>query len=104
MLGFYRGLMFSIPVSPPSTYLTLSLRNLGFDTFQTNLLTIPSSIGSIVMMFGITLMSETFNERTFMSMAEGLWALPFLLALHNLPDSPNQWHYYGIATGLLSFP
>ena len=39
------GLTWSIPVGPPSQYLTLTLRGLGFDTFNSNLLTIPASVG-----------------------------------------------------------
>lgn len=38
------GLTFLVTTFPPQIYLTLSLRNLGFDVFQTNLLTIPSQI------------------------------------------------------------
>lgn len=36
------GLIIFIPQSPPSKYLTLIVKSLGFSTFNTNLLTIPS--------------------------------------------------------------
>ncbi|KAG6914928.1 hypothetical protein DXG01_014392 [Tephrocybe rancida] len=91
---YIAGLMFAIPVTPPQTYLSLSLRSLGFDTFQTNLLGIPASVLSIINMFAITLVSETVNERSFVAMTEDVWALPFLVALYTLPDKPNQWKFY----------
>lgn len=39
------GLTWSIPVGPPTQYLTLTLRGMGFDTFNSNLLSIPASVG-----------------------------------------------------------
>ncbi|KAH7917923.1 allantoate permease [Leucogyrophana mollusca] len=98
------GLMFGIPNSPPNTYLTLLLTNIGFNTFQTNLLTIPSTALGIVTMFIITLISESVNERSMVAMVEDLWTLPFLVALYCLPDNPNSWIFFGIVTGLLSYP
>lgn len=38
------GLTWGVPSIPPKQYLTLSLRGLGFNVFQTNLLTIPSQV------------------------------------------------------------
>ncbi|RDB15169.1 hypothetical protein Hypma_004852 [Hypsizygus marmoreus] len=101
---YIAGLMFGIPVSPPGTYLTLSLRNIGFNTFHSNLLTIPKTVASMITMFLITMVSESVNDRSFVAMAEDIWALPFLVALYVLPAKPNQWKYFGLASGLLSFP
>lgn len=36
------GLVAYIPQSPPATYMTLTLRSIGFSPFNTNLLTIPA--------------------------------------------------------------
>ncbi|KAJ6619307.1 allantoate permease [Mycena sp. CBHHK59/15] len=98
------GILFGLPSSPPATYLTLGLRNLGFSTFQTNLLTIPSTVAGMITMFGITLVSETVNDRSLVSMAQDVWTLPFLIALYALPAKPNPWIYFGVASGLLSYP
>ena len=38
---YFMGMIYHTPVSPPAQYLTLTLRGLGFDKFQTNLLAIP---------------------------------------------------------------
>lgn len=42
------GLTFSIPAGPPDNYLTLTLRQLGFDTFNSNLLSIPCQVMTTV--------------------------------------------------------
>ena len=42
------GLMFQLPYGPPDQYLTLTLRNLGFGTFESNLLTIPSQVAGAI--------------------------------------------------------
>lgn len=47
------GLCFQIPTGPPDQYLTLTLRSLGFGTFDSNLLTIPTQF------FGAITVSRT---------------------------------------------
>ncbi|KAL5504939.1 hypothetical protein ACEPAH_7602 [Sanghuangporus vaninii] len=98
------GLMFGIPVGPVSQYLTLSLRELGFTVFETNLLTIPSTAVAIVIMFLAALLSENIHDRALVSMVEDIWSLPFLVALYCLPENPSPWLYYGLASGLLCYP
>jgi hypothetical protein len=67
---------------------------LSFSTFNTNLLTIPSTIAGMFTLFGITIISEAVNDRSIVSMAEDFWALPCLIALYALPAHPNPWAYY----------
>lgn len=92
--GLFSGLLFGIPASPPAQYLTLSLRQIGFGTFTTNLLIIPSTIGSMITLVLITLLSEAIHQRTFVAMSETVWLLPFIIALYTLPDFPNPWVFY----------
>lgn len=42
------GLTFGIPAGPADLYLTLTLRDLGFDTFNSNLLSIPAQVGTTI--------------------------------------------------------
>ncbi|KAK4499384.1 hypothetical protein PRZ48_009898 [Zasmidium cellare] len=99
------GLVVYQPFSPPNTYLTLSLRNLGFSTLNTNLLTIPSTAASIVTLIGLTWISERVKERSFISMLQNVWALPCLLVLRFWAGTmENQWGTYAVISVLLSYP
>ncbi|KAL2002439.1 hypothetical protein VTN02DRAFT_6780 [Thermoascus thermophilus] len=99
------GLIAYIPQSPPGTYLTLSLRSLGFDKFNTNLLTIPSTVAGIGTLLAITWLSEHVKERTFVSMLQALWTLPCIIALRYWPGALSQpWPTFALITVLLSYP
>lgn len=50
------GLCFQIPTGPPDQYLTLTLRNLGFGTFDSNLLTIPTQFFGAITVSRVTLL------------------------------------------------
>ncbi|KAL4931235.1 MFS general substrate transporter [Aspergillus undulatus] len=76
-----------IPTNPVSAYLTLNLKNLSFDTFETNLLTIPA-----------------INNRVAVVGFYSLWCLPLLLALELLPASASPWSWYAVTVMLIGIP
>ncbi|KAE8451328.1 hypothetical protein EG329_003957 [Mollisiaceae sp. DMI_Dod_QoI] len=99
------GLIAYIPQSPPGTYLTLTLRELGFSKFTTNLLTIPNAVFGIITLLGITRLSEAVHERTFIAMLQPLWTLPCIITLRVWKGAlVKPWPTYALMTVLLSYP
>jgi hypothetical protein len=98
------GLLFGLPKYPVNQYLTLSLRSLGFNVIDTNLLSIPNVVLGAITMLAITAISELVSNRGFVAMAEDAWLLPCFVALIALPDPIGPWVYFTIATLLLSTP
>ncbi|KAL1628701.1 hypothetical protein SLS56_005693 [Neofusicoccum ribis] len=99
------GLLAYIPQSPVDTYITLTLKSLGFSTFTTNLLTIPYSVFHICTLLIITRVSEWLNERTLVAMFQNIWTLPCVIALRFWPGAmSNMWGTYALVTTLLSYP
>jgi len=92
-------------MSAPANYLTLSLRGLGFDTFRTNLLVIPTKVFHVITMLGLTYAAEVRGELTFTALIGQIWAFPFLLFI-NIVDinEINKWLAWIVMTILLSYP
>jgi len=98
------GLTHLVPVVPPQTYLTLSLRNLGFTTTQTNLLSIPSSALGMSLLVFMAFVSETVNSRVAATIVLQIWALPLLIALYTFNRTTSQWVYYAVISLIVGFP
>ncbi|KAI3394613.1 hypothetical protein diail_2536 [Diaporthe ilicicola] len=99
------GLIVFIPPSPPTKYSTLIVKSLGFSTFNTTLLSIPSSVLHIITLLTITRISDYFNERTLVAMLQSVWTLPCVIALEWWPGMiDDQWGTYALVTVLLSYP
>ncbi|XDG05413.1 hypothetical protein ABKA04_005028 [Annulohypoxylon sp. FPYF3050] len=99
------GLFAYVPQSPPKTYLTLTLRSLGFSTFNTNLLTIPADVFHIFNLILLTRVSEWLNERSLVAIAQPLWTLPCIFALRFWGGVvEDRWGTYAIIVTLLSYP
>jgi hypothetical protein len=99
------GLTFQTPMLAPANYLTLSLKGLGFDTFGTNLLVIPSKVLHVITMLGLTYAGEVFGELTFTALIGQIWAFPFLVLLNVVDiNGINKWLAWIIMTILLCYP
>ncbi|KAL3478543.1 major facilitator superfamily domain-containing protein [Aspergillus californicus] len=98
------GLTFGIPPSPPDQYLTLTLRGLGFDTFNSNLLSIPAQVATTINMLILTYISVKINQRAYIGMVVQFWFLPCLIALAVLPEGTARWGTYALVTVILSYP
>lgn len=93
-----------VPVGPPQTYLTLSLRNLGFSTTESNLLSIPSTVIGLLMLLFAAFLSEIIDSRVIATVVLQLWALPLLITLYTFDKTTSQWVYFAVVTLITGFP
>lgn len=101
---YFIGLVAYIPQNPVQAYLSLTLRRLGFSTFDSNMLSIPSAGLQIILMLILSKSSEYFGERTFHSLFGEFWSLPLLAALLGLPDHGHDWARFTITTLISGYP
>ena len=89
--------------TPVNAYFTLNLRSLGFDTFQTNLLTIPAYVLFLFQLVFWTWYSEKTNNRMAVSLIYCLWCFVLLMALKFLPPGAIEWAWYAITVLLIGY-
>ncbi|KAF4781593.1 major facilitator superfamily transporter [Colletotrichum scovillei] len=105
MWGLYLiGLVAYIPATPVQAYLTLTLRRLGFTTFNANMLTVPSAVLQIITMLTLAFSSDYFKERAFHCIFGELWIMPLLITLLTLPDGGREWSRFSVITLISGYP
>ena len=95
---YFIGLIAYIPATPVQAYLSLTLKRLGFSTFDSNMLSIPSAVLQIILMLALAHSSEYWNERTFHCIFGEFWVMPLLIALLTLPPADVLWGRFAITT------
>ncbi|KAJ5456001.1 Major facilitator superfamily domaingeneral substrate transporter [Penicillium daleae] len=98
------GLLFEIPTAPPKTYLTLSLKAIGFSTFQTTLLSIPVTVFASINLLLVTELTERFHKISLIGLLTQLWSLPLLIILYTSAGSLSHWGLYAVTFVLLGWP
>jgi hypothetical protein len=96
---YFIGLVAYIPATPVSGYLSLTLKNLGFTTFNSNMLTIPAAAIQIITMLVLANSSEYFNERTWHCVFGEFWIAPLLATLLAFPNNNEYlWGKFSVTT------
>lgn len=98
------GLTWGIPQQQVSQYLTLNLRAVGFDVFETNLLTIPAYVLFLFQLILWTWVSEKINNRFLIVLFCQFYMLPLILALEVLPAKASPWAWYAVSALLVGYP
>jgi hypothetical protein len=98
------GFTWSIPQQQVNSYLTLNLKQLGFDTFQTNLLTIPGYALFLIQLIFWTWLSEKINNRFLIVLMCQFYMLPLVITLEVLPNTASPWAWYAPSALLVGFP
>ena len=98
------GLSWLIPTVPMQGYITLNMTEVGFGTFETNLLTIPAFVLFILGLLWWTWLSEKLNERFLLATISQLWVIPCLAAFIALPDTRSPWVNYALSVLTFAMP
>ena len=98
------GLSWLIPNNPMTQYLTLQLKAAGFDTFETNLLTIPAYVLFIIQLLFWTWVSEKTNQRFLTGLVSQIWCFPILIALETISKKTGPWPKWALSTLLVGNP
>ncbi|KAL9601527.1 MAG: hypothetical protein Q9219_002479 [cf. Caloplaca sp. 3 TL-2023] len=99
------GFTWTIPHQCAQAYLTLILRSLKFDTFETNLLTVPAYVMFCCQLIFWTWISERFNNRYLIILFCQIWILPLVIGLETLPaGQAYAWSRYVLNIMLVGFP
>ncbi|KAL1305016.1 hypothetical protein AAFC00_003916 [Neodothiora populina] len=101
---YFIGLVAYIPAAPISSYLTLTLKRLGYTTFDSNMLTIPYAVLQIITMLTLAWSSNHFAERTWHCFFGEFFILPLLAALLGLPSGGRNWARFAISTLVSGYP
>ncbi|KAL3432284.1 major facilitator superfamily domain-containing protein [Aspergillus tetrazonus] len=98
------GLTWMIPNTPATSYISIQLKSLGYNTFQTNLMTIPAYALFIVNLLFWTWVSERFDIRFLLGIVSEVWCLVPLIALAVLPDNASPWALWILNVILIGAP
>lgn len=101
---YLMGFTILMPLRPIMAYFTLNLRNLGFSTLHTNLLTVPAYTIFVFQLIFWSRISERINNRFLIVAFCAVWLMPLFIALATLPSDVSPWGRYAITVLIIGYP
>ncbi|KAK6460830.1 major facilitator superfamily domain-containing protein [Scheffersomyces coipomensis] len=99
------GLLAYIGQGTFTAYFGLLNKQLGFNTFTTNILTVPTNVIHIILLLFITWLSEFLNERSLTCTLAPIYTVPIIAAIRWWPGSGKEkWTSYVLNTLYLGQP
>lgn len=102
---YLNRLVADLSPGPVSTYLSLTLRHLGFSPFITALLSVPINVTSIITMICIPLLARLLKSNSLAFMLKAIWLLPCMIALRFWSGAQvDIWATYALLFIILAVP
>lgn len=99
------GLIAYVPINTILSYMTLTMKAMGFSTFDVNLLNIPQYVLHIVVLLSITWLSEKYDERSLVCLLAPMVTIPFLAVIRWWPGSMvKPWQTWFLVSMVLGSP
>ncbi|KAL1406737.1 hypothetical protein Q8F55_006141 [Vanrija albida] len=98
------GLITFVAPGTVGQYFTLTLKSLGYSTFQTNLLTIPSQVLYLINNLALAYLSRLLNERLLTASITMWWLLILFIALVELSDDASRWARWAVISLVQAYP
>lgn len=102
---YFIGLIAYLPYNTLGSYLTLSLKSVGFGTLTVQLLSIPNQVLHILMLLGVTLIAAKTHQRAYCGLVASLWNILFMGIIRFWGGSMIEpWPTFVITSLLLASP
>ena len=103
-LLYFIGLVSYIPPGTVGAYLTLTIKELGFSTLYTNLMSAPAALLTIILMAALSLFSDRINSRALVGLLGASWLIaPFIVVNFSQP-SWDRWGRYILGIVCVGYP
>ncbi|ORY92516.1 major facilitator superfamily domain-containing protein [Leucosporidium creatinivorum] len=103
-LLYWIGLISYIPTGTVGAYLTLTIKELGFSTLKTNLMSAPAAAMTIILMSLVSWYSDKINSRALVALLGASWQIAPFIAVNFTEPTWDRWGRYVLGLVCVGYP